>query len=43
MPLEKALRRLDFVMNVEKVLSDTSDELVVRVVFTLNPERSEFG
>lgn len=43
MPLEKELRRLDFVMKIEKILDETSHELVVRVVFTLNPERYEFG
>ncbi len=43
MPLQKDLRRLDFVMKVEKVIDETSDELVARVVFTLNPERYKFG
>lgn len=43
MPLEKSLRRLDFVMKIEKIVKETTDELVVRMLLVPNPERYEFG
>jgi len=43
MPLEKRLHRLDFVMEIEKIVKDTTNELVAKVIMVPNPERYEFG
>ena len=43
MPLEKKLHRLDFVVEIEKIIEDSTDKLGIRVFMTLNPERYEFG
>ena len=43
MPLEKRLHRLDFVMEIEKVLEDSDKYLGLRVIMVPNPERYEFG
>lgn len=41
--MEKRLHRLDFIMKIEKVVDETTDELVAQVVFIPNPERYDFG
>jgi class 3 adenylate cyclase len=43
MPLEKRLHRLDFVMEIEKILEDSKNHLAVRVNMVPNPERYGFG
>jgi len=43
MPLEKRLNRLDFVMEIEKIIEDSTKYLVVKVIMVPNPERYDFG
>src|SRR4030042_3739679 len=43
MPLEKKLHRLDFIMKVEKIIDETTEELVARVHLIPNPERYDFA
>ena len=43
MPLEKKLHRLDFNMKIEKIVEETKDGVLVKVIMVPNPERYEFG
>lgn len=43
MPLEKKLHRLDLIMKVEKIIDETTEELVARVHLIPNPERYNFA